>query len=229
MQAGEAVLTQPWRQPPRHALRVIAQAVAGIAVITDEVSNFARRIANRLNDCFIPEQGAVRAIVPDQDPGGFALLHGFLDLLAGFLILIRSLQHAQVGPEKRGDWIPAHLCEGGIGINDRMIRYRRIAHDDAFRSTVHDTAPRLGGPVVHVLPASRFNVGAAAQRASSSRLLFHSGTAVNSRRGTPSLPCIRTRRSLDVGSGSTFRRSSNVTTPARLLHTGSMSQPAERA
>src|ERR1700753_2593788 len=101
-----------------------------------------------------------------------------------------------------------------------MIGNCRIADHDAFGGAVHDTAPRFSGPVVHVWPASRFNVGAAVQRASSSRLLFHSGTEVNSRLGTPSLPCIRTKRIRDVGSGSTFSRSSNVTTPARLLHTG---------
>src|SRR3569832_2208673 len=189
----------------------------------------ARRFADRLNHSLVPEKRAVRPVVADQNPRRLALLHRLFDLLAGFLVLIRPLQHAQVGSQQRSDRIAAHLGKSGIGVDDGTSGYCRVTDHDTLGGTVHDTAPRLGGPVVHVRPASRFNVGAAVQRASSSRLLFHSGTAVNSRHGPPSFPCIRTRRILDVGSGATFRRSSNVTTPARLLHTGSMSQPAERA
>src|SRR3569832_1394175 len=121
----------------------------------------ARRFADRLNHSLVPEKRAVRPVVADQNPRRLALLYRLFDLLARFLVLIRPLQHAQVGSQQCSDWIAAHLGKSGIGVDDGMIGYCRVTDHDTLGGTVHDTAPRLGGPVVLVWSAFCFFVGVA--------------------------------------------------------------------
>src|SRR5262249_38871792 len=120
VQACKAVLAQPWWQACARPLG-IPQAIAGIAVIADVVSDFARRVAHRLDDSFIPEEGSIRSIVTDQNPGRLTLLERVLDALTCLLVPVGALQNAEVGSKKSTDRISAHLSEGGIGVYHRVI------------------------------------------------------------------------------------------------------------
>ena len=107
-------------------------------------------IAHRLDDDLVPEQGAIRAVVANQDPCLLAALDRFAHALARLLVPVVALQDAQVGSEEGGDWIAAHLREGGVGVDDRVIGRGRIADHDAFGGALDEGSPCLRRPVVHV-------------------------------------------------------------------------------
>src|SRR6267378_1193309 len=146
------------------------------------------------------------------------------------LVAVRALQDAQVGAQQRRRRIAAHVRERGVDEQYRAVAGRGIADHDAFGCVLNDAAPGLRRPVVHVSrPASSVRAGAAAARASNSRARPHSAEAWSPERTVPARPCRRTRRRLDAGCGSASRCSISSMTLARLLHTGSMSQPADSA
>src|SRR6185437_306120 len=189
------------------------------------------RVADRLDHALVPEQRAVGAVVAHQHARRFALADGVRHAGARFLVAVGTLQDAQVAAEQRRRRIAAHLSEGGIHEHHRTVWRHGIADHDAFAGALHHAPPGVGGPVIHALPpGSRVRAGAAVTRARSSRARCQSAEASSAgRSAAPARPCRRTRRRLEAGSGSWSSPDSSSRTLARLLQTGSMSQPADRA
>ena len=140
VQPGEPVLPQPRGQSLRQALSVL-QALAGVAVVADEVSDASRCIAHRLDDCLVPEQRAVRAIVADEHASRFASLDRLAHALTRLLVSVVALEDAQVGAQNRRDRIAAELRERAVGIDHRAVGSLRIANHDALGRPLDDGAP----------------------------------------------------------------------------------------
>src|SRR5262245_59123460 len=205
-------------------------AVAGVAVIADEVRELPPA-AHGLDGSLVPEHRAVRTVVAYQHPRRLPSTHRLGETGARLLVTVVTLKNAQVGTEKCGGRIAAHLHERRVDEHDRTVGGGGIADHDAFGRALDHAAPRVRRPLVHApLPGSSVSAGAVLVRPSSSRARPHSGEVSRAARpGAPERPCRRTKRRLEVGCGSTSSRASSSRTLARLLQTGSMSQPADRA
>ena len=141
MQSREPVLPQPRGQPLRRAFGVL-QALAGVAVVADEVSDASRCVAHRLDDDLVPELRAVRSIVADEHACRVASLERLAHPLTRLLIPVVALQDAQVGAQNRRDRIAAQLREGAVGIDHRAVACLRVANHDALGRPFDDGAPR---------------------------------------------------------------------------------------
>src|SRR6516162_10210974 len=164
METRESVLAQPRGQACRLPLGML-QAVAGVAVIADEVRELPLG-AHWLDGRLVPEHRAVRTVVTHQHPRWLPSAHRLGEADACLLIAVVGLKDAQVGTEKCRGRITAHLHERRIDVYDRADWRCGIADHDAFGRTLDDATPGLRRPVVHVrLPGSSVSAGAALARA----------------------------------------------------------------
>src|SRR5215471_18755400 len=139
-------------------------AVAGVAVVADEVCELALA-AHRLDGRLVPEHRAVRTVVAYQHPRRLPSTHRLGETGARLLVTVVTLKNAQVGTEKRGGRIAAHLHERRVHEHDRTVGGSGVADHDAFGRALDHAAPGIRRPVVHApLPGSSVSAGAAVAR-----------------------------------------------------------------
>src|SRR5215469_11312135 len=98
METCEAVFPQPRRQTRRLPLGML-QAVAGVAVIADEMGELSLG-AHGVDRRLVPEHRAVGAVVTHQHPRRLPLAHRLGESGACVLIAVSALKDAQIGAEK---------------------------------------------------------------------------------------------------------------------------------
>ncbi len=134
----------------RH-LGVDAQALSGITVMSREVRDASLGVAYRHHDHFIPEQGAVLAVIAQQHPAGVAAAQCLAEAMAAVLVAIVGLQQAEIASDEFRSRIAGQRLEGGVNINHRLLRILRIDERYPFRrgldqATVHGLVTRRHDP-----------------------------------------------------------------------------------
>ena len=106
-------------------------AIGDIRLDADEVGDYPAAVAHRRDGEFVPEGGAVFAVVFQNYFAVMLFFQGHADLIDGSAIGIRALQEAAVLPDYFAAIVACNPLESPVAVYYRLVRPGSVRDRDA--------------------------------------------------------------------------------------------------